>query len=296
LKPLHNAKFRFVKELSIDHQEIHPAHESCGYEVEDIQNNRPLFKEAQCSSNTLDAQNKWVLFGDSHASHLFPSFSTLRGASVHLMVSSSCPALFGDYKMQQRRRPIARCSAFAKYAEATILGDSTISTVILSMRASQYTETTDNEEPQVRTFLTDQLSDEQSVDNSRRVFSQTLNNTIDRLQSAGKRVVIVGQVPMLKKDPQRCLQNNRVLISKLFPIPEDHCFELDWAFVERRLRYSSNLYKELAASKKIILAEPRDVIKTTRPSGHLIYYDDNHINERGAQLLGEKLGFYKLAQ
>ena len=156
------------------------------------------------------------------------------------------------------------------------------------MRASQYTETTDNEEQSIRTFLVDLSSDERSIENSRRVFKVRLEETITKLKAAGKQVILIGQVPMLRNDPVRCMENSRVLISKIYKKDESHCFEFDEKFVDQRLKYSRDLYLRLAEEYDISYLEPSAFLPSARIDSQMMYFDDNHINVQGATMLGNR--------
>jgi peptidoglycan/LPS O-acetylase OafA/YrhL len=286
LKALHSADFRFLGARRVLDETPVPAHEQCHYSLKNIESKAAVYMNEACRHHAPLNADKMVIFGDSHGSHIFPAFNNFgktHNISVHLMVSSSCPSFLTDYKMYQRNQLIERCSLFAQLAKETLLQDPSIQWVVLSMRSSQYTETTDNEEASLRTFLVDSTDQEFSVSNSRRVYREHLERTIQSLQMAGKKVVLVGQAPMLKKDPIRCLENAHVLISSLFEIDKNHCYEFDWNWVNTRLQESTKIMQALAHTYHLQYLPLKKHIPAAKVNDELIYRDDNHLNRQGAQ-------------
>ncbi|GAB2625771.1 acyltransferase family protein [Novilysobacter erysipheiresistens] len=206
---------------------------------------------------------KVFLWGDSNAGHYIGTLRAIAerdGFAFRYATLSACPALFGDGEFGS---PRARdgCSSFRESMRKHLLRDSVVETVVL---ASQW-----------------------AVHQRIPGFREALDRTVEELTSAGKRVLLIGQVPGFAGYNKDCA--------------------LRWARVstarceERQSKYhtgnlSINDYMDDLASRDdaVDYVDIHDVLcRDGQCSPYVdqapVYFNPTHLSAAGSYLIGRKI-------
>jgi peptidoglycan/LPS O-acetylase OafA/YrhL len=167
---------------------------------------QPLTKDPRCSTQP-GTPTRVVLWGDSHANHLFPLMQRASNdldINVRTLSRAACPPLLGVVPYLHGA-PLTDCSAFnqAVIEEIERLSRDGLEGVVLSARWAAYTG-----RPSPDGSLNARLSygvEPLSPAESERALQTALARTVARLERAGLRVLIVGQVPEFRYSVPTCL-------------------------------------------------------------------------------------------
>ncbi|MET0987340.1 MAG: acyltransferase family protein [Steroidobacteraceae bacterium] len=165
-----------------------------------------LTNDRRCSTHPGEP-TRLVLWGDSHANHLFPLMQRASDdldANVRTYSRAACPPLLGVVPFLNGVA-LSDCDRFnrAVIAEIERLAHSGLEGVVLSARWAAYTG-----RPSPDGSLNARLSYGVAPLNpmeSERALQATLAATVERLEHAGLRVLIVGQVPEFRHSVPTCL-------------------------------------------------------------------------------------------
>lgn len=170
--------------------------------------------EAACTVGAPSATNRAILWGDSHAYHLIHFFDKLgkdRGMAVHDVAFTLCPPI--EVMSPHASDPAyeashQQCVEHNKAVMAYVLARQDIRTVFMSAAWQNYQNlgTGLDVRPNLHGFMPGQLELE-------------LTNTIEKLLAAGKRVVMLDDVPMIPTNMVNCAFYNSLLI----PFPRRVC-------------------------------------------------------------------------
>ncbi|RQQ45221.1 acyltransferase family protein [Burkholderia stagnalis] len=170
--------------------------------------------EATCTVGATSATNKAILWGDSHAYHLIHFFDVLgkdRGMAIHDVAFTLCPPIEAmsahatDAAFEDTHR---QCVEHDKAVMTYALARQDVRTVIMSAAWQNYLNggVGPDVKPTLHGFMPGQLERE-------------LGHTIEKLQAAGKRVVMLDDVPMIPESMVNCAFYNGLL----FPYPRRIC-------------------------------------------------------------------------
>jgi peptidoglycan/LPS O-acetylase OafA/YrhL len=245
---------------------------------------------------TLGAANRGggydiVVVGDSHADHFVAGFDALlrrQGLTGRQLTTGSCPPLFGVHTVTGRGRK--RCEDFGKAIDAFLERHGEVKLVVLAARWALYSETTwlpaESEE---RRFLVDSKSELLTLANSRRVLTEGLDRTVDKLVNRGVRVLLMAQMPPLSTRRNRCM-----IWSRWFGKDESRCYE-PAASAIKRISYSKALIASIAQSnEKVDAFYPDEILCDTETcipvlDGFYLYFDEDHLNGAGSVLVTRHL-------
>ncbi len=146
---------------------------------------------AQCASS--GPAGEIALLGDSHAHALMPALHLIasrHGYGLVVMTKASCPALLGVTRMlPELPHHAAECLAFNKIALTTVLDDPKIKIVVIegfwAASSSDGAYASDGED---------------GHDSSSVLLEHGLNAYVQALAQAGKRVLVMGDVPLFNFD------------------------------------------------------------------------------------------------
>lgn len=203
-----------------------------------------------------------AVWGDSHGAELAWALGELTGPSgggVAEITSSSCPPAL---QYHPPRRPA--CAAHNEAMAAALAADASVDTVVLVARYALYAKN-------------DALSLESG-----------LRRTIAVLTDAGKRVVLIKPIP----DPRYPVPAaaGLLLARGQDPAAFGPSREQDRAHHQLQIE----MLQRLAARPGVLLYSASDALCTsgqclTVIDGVPLYFDDNHLSVRGAQLIGKDL-------
>lgn len=292
LKSTANASWRFIGSPLEKENIINQAHEGCGLTEKRLESNDINLKD--CVFGPHPEKPEVVLMGDSHSSHFFPAFihwAEKNQLTVRLYATSTCPSLFGKYNLYQRSQHFPRCQMFAKKMEEAILSQSSIRLVVLAMRTTLYSETHGAQDEHIKTFLTNDKYSEFSRENSRVILKENLNKTVEKIKASGKQVLLMSQVPELKSNPIKCVENTKVLVAKVYPKDEAPCYQFDDSWVNNRTQFEKEIFKEQVQNNGVLVFDPKKHFLSAKPQEKILYFDDNHINEGGADYISQFFDF-----
>jgi peptidoglycan/LPS O-acetylase OafA/YrhL len=151
-----------------------------------------------CSPPVAPGRRGAILLGDSHAGALGQALGALaaaQGVGFHQYEKSSCAPLLGATRaMPKYPEHGAQCAAFNETMFRRIGADKTIDTVILAGFWSASFQGEANDGTLIGT--TPGMGGSQAE-----ILRTALVRTIDRYRAAGKRVVLLGDVPLMRFDP-----------------------------------------------------------------------------------------------
>jgi peptidoglycan/LPS O-acetylase OafA/YrhL len=167
-----------------------------------------------CMLGDPGASDKAVLWGDSHAYHLIYFFDKLgvsRHIAVHDVALTLCPPIeneplhAGDPPYEAIHQ---QCVAHDREVMKYVMSNDDIKTVFMASAWQNYQNyaTGENVQPSGHGFMPGQLERE-------------LGNTIGKLVAAGKRVIIVNDVPMIPNELINCAFYNDLF----FPVQKRAC-------------------------------------------------------------------------
>ncbi len=234
-----------------------------------------------------------VLWGDSHADQLVPGlekYAAEKRFSGRRITKSGCPPLFGAMRVEITGQERQDCRKFNDSVMDLVLNDANIKTVIIAARWTKYTEGQNRNNSEDFAYLTNEKFSAPGKQNSRDVFSETLNDTVKMLVKSGKKVILIGPVPEPGYRVPDCLAKTK---SPLFPnltcktlLRQD--VDTDSQFSHEQLRRIKNEFPRV----KIYLPAKAICSKDTCPveiNGAPLYRDKDHLSFKGSEYLIEKL-------
>jgi peptidoglycan/LPS O-acetylase OafA/YrhL len=238
-----------------------------------------LTNNAECNGG--NGKEKVALIGDSHAGALAAAFRTLtqkHHLTPVIFAKSSCAILMKVYRHSAGwPRHDEQCRTFKQDVENYLARDKRVTTVIIAgFWQSGFIE-----------GKAQWLSEKQPSLNSAQALRQGLSETISRLQRMGKRVIVMGDVPMMNFIPEkrvmRCFsrafawanpqQDGMCQIADSASVAPDTTSELLRAVVAR--------YGAEYASQRAVLCGPAGC--RFAESMHIYYKDAQHLTRYGAE-------------
>ncbi|WP_420213575.1 acyltransferase family protein (plasmid) [Burkholderia aenigmatica] len=159
--------------------------------------------ETTCQLGAVGSRQKAILWGDSHAYHLIYFFDELGKAhnlSIHDVGFTLCPPIENEPAKPADNALLEshlQCVQHNKDVMAFAMERSDVQTVFMAAAWQNYQNNSTSPTPNGHGFLPGQLEAE-------------LVNTISRLQEAGKRVVLMDDVPMIPMNLINCDFNNNL--------------------------------------------------------------------------------------
>ena len=225
------------------------------------------------------SQPTMVIWGDSHAQHLFPGLSTMDSRTWLLIGRNLCPPTLGLEVVVK----IRGCRQHNEEALRFIQRTPAIDTVVLAF-LSEY--------PSGTIAIPDRLAShdvaasissmEFTGANKEALFFLGLDKTVTVLEGLGKKVIVFVDNPALPSPPRDCLR------AEFTPIASRHdCSVLKVTALERQKVYRSVLQRVVAAHPRVRLFDSFDILCGRerceyRNADMLFYRDPNHLSLRGS--------------
>ncbi len=231
--------------------------------------------------HTAGAPADFLLWGDSLASALSPAVEAAADQAHRtgwFLQHNACAPLLGV-----NRVGFPECRRFNAMAMRAAL-DPRIRTVLLVGRWALASEGVGNGDASGRRAV---LTSEGAQPDARRdnhpVFTAALENLVGRLRAAGKTVILVHSTPELSAPPPQALAKAVILGRAIDIEPTRAAYLARQAYVfavfdRLRTRYGA----EIVRPDQILCASGRCIVQK---DGHPIYYDDHHLDRRGALML-----------
>ncbi|WP_319774834.1 acyltransferase family protein [Breoghania sp.] len=228
-----------------------------------------------------------ALWGDSHAGALSAALEAAahrQGLGFRRFVQDGCPPLINVFvKNGLLSQPKAKCLRNGRPVLDAILADPKIHTVVMVARWTIYANGTRfGEESGSDLYLTQARWGWLSFQQNQRVFSQALSETVSALTAAGKRVLLVGQVPEFGFDANRCQ-----LMARAWNRSRAAC-DIPRAIVEaRRAASEAMLASQTQDDPCVSLVDPLPLfcdqtVCHSAGKAHIYYHDDDHLSRSGA--------------
>lgn len=246
---------------------------------------KPLTNDPRCSTHPGEP-TRLVLWGDSHANHFFPLMQRASDdldINVRTFSRAACPPLLGVVPFLNGVS-LRDCADFnrAVIAEIERLAHIGLEGVVLSARWAAYTG-----RPSPDGSLNARLSYGVQPLNpmeSERALQATLAATVERLEHAGLRVLIVGQVPEFRHSVPTCLLR-RSLESCSMPVAQVR---------ERRDTANALLAHIVAAHPNAHLLDPLQLFCDSTlcypvRDTVVMFFDPQHLTATGARSLEPQL-------
>lgn len=243
-------------------------------------------RTAKCRFGWPEGEVSYAVIGDSHAAAIRPAIeaSGIMGRSAGTLYwKSACPLLDGAVIINHPDH--AACTDFKQRMWREIEGNPNLRTIVLAGRwPYQITGTEPESGGSNRTWLIDSQSTEQSPLESRRAFKRSLGRTLDRLQSLGRDVIIIGSIPEPGFDVPHNVATALHLGRQAKPgIARDA--------VQVRLSDADEMLASAAKAHPGVRFIPiwrsfcGQSLCTIEQNGVPIYSDDDHLSQQGAILV-----------
>ena len=258
-----------------------------------------------CKIGAANAEPTSLLWGDSHGMHFAQGFAarlSATGGAMLIAVKDACPPVAGVWRVSNSLTRREDCHRANADVLAAMVSDARIDTVILAARWALYVETTRfGGEKGSRAFAISDDANTLSAGTSRQVLEKTLNEEVRALALAGKRVVILGQVPEMGFDASRCALMRplaKPLASPLtspLAIGDGAGCDIARSRVDaRQAEANAMLARVVAAHANARIADPRDILCDAELcrgafGAKPAYRDDNHITAATAARVVEAL-------
>lgn len=242
-----------------------------------------------CTVPRADRPLDVLVWGDSHASALFPALRLLaeqNGGTVRQMTKASCPPILGaerHYTIGPTR--LSDCSKHNLIVLETIKA-SRPKLIVLAARWSR--DTTGN--PQDPNFLIDLEDQEISKAASERVLQRAIDRTVRTIRELGISVLLIGQAPEFEENPNACFVRKRMIGADA-----QQCLRQDRNRLLARLKVSNEILSNIAASQSGVgilylhsfFCEEKHchAARNSEP----FYTDANHISLFAARQIGSML-------
>jgi len=236
------------------------------------------------AKQTLPAAPDYLVWGDSHAMVLIPTFAEVGKENNRVGLSATsngCPPMRGAYRPESD--PNQECVAFNEEILNVIEQTPSITSVILIARWAIYLEGTRYKNESGKTL---QLIDEQSTNasslESTQVARRALGRTLARLKQLGKAVTIIASAPEIGWDTPTVLAKStwRQRDISIAPSREEH---------EARQQSSTQLLAELADASIPVLNPATllcpDKLCRVQKNGDPLYVDEDHLSSAGTREL-----------
>lgn len=245
--------------------------------------NKGLKSISWCLQNK-EGQPQKVVWGDSHAEHLFPGIiKSDKKTHWLLLEQSGCPPLINVASYWKGSSD--KCKEANNLILKTIIETPSIDTVVLASLGSFYISDKSYAAASQGDFAADRhfLTASDTKKTKRDVFSDGLNKTIDELKKAGKKVVLFQDTPEIPFMPERCVQRPLA--------PKKPCYITKREVLARQNEYVSIL-ENIKKRHKIPLFDPIDIVCNENncplmKNHHLIYRDSHHLSIAGSELIAE---------
>lgn len=237
---------------------------------------------------TRDAAPEFAVVGDSHAEHLYPGLAMQDQEHSWLVLGHNATLPFLGVASGVANDGMTR-QAKAMAAIDFVAASPSIHTVLLSFFAAPALEHTAFAADDLGRFQHTMLTSTQWPNASPdELVYLGLSATIERLQAAGKHVVVVKDVPELPFFPRDCLRR------PLADYFKRHCVLLREAVVARQAKLTALLDRVVEHHRGVTIYDPANVLCSAtncsfESADSLLYRDSHHLSPDGSSLVAGDL-------
>jgi peptidoglycan/LPS O-acetylase OafA/YrhL len=235
-----------------------------------------------CRITNIDLPPTAAILGDSHAGHFYWGLSDYihsKGGNLINLGAGACPPFLGVTKIVHPKIDEIHCN-YAQDGFKYILGDQSIKTVFLAFHHAEY-------------FRNDiKISYADNKYSSSTNFSSVTDSLIEAinlLESKGKKVIILYDMPTINFDIKKCFAMRPYELGNKICPTEDDIFIRDFD------RYNS-LLDEVKSKTSVDIFYTHPFISGNFPitkNGLPAYFDSNHLTVIGSKFFVDKYDFDK---
>jgi hypothetical protein len=239
----------------------------------------------QCVIGENQENFEVALFGDSHAGHFSSAVINVaqkHQLSIGVFYLFSCPIWLNETGVEAKDK----CAEYRQRVWKILQEKTHIKYVVLASSWDGSVE---------------------SDDASKKLFKENLVQTIERVISLNKKLIILGRVPSFEGgeqkniSPLKCIEKNLVPLQRIIPMLNKNCTQLPLSFFEKQMQFN-DLMKKVAAQYKnrnVLFLDSfpyfcDDQSCSAVQNNILLYSDKGHLNKEGAKYI-EESGFLKPA-
>ncbi len=227
-----------------------------------------------------------VLLGDSHVGNYAATihdWSQQNGMSLKVLAQPGCPPIFYELPKRNGKNVLSKqyfgcMKRYHGFIDRTLANPKT-NIVFIAFREEFYFE---NPFIFFNSYGEDLLSGTRTYKD---IVNSAFTETIQTLLDGGKKIILLGQVPVLRESPKICLTRDVTLYSSPFSKKPD-C-DINLAFSDMKLKSAKELFSQFSSiSNDIYYFEPGKYIRTIFGNNKdVLYFDDNHLNKIGVKYL-----------
>lgn len=240
--------------------------------------------------NRSDPRPAVALIGDSHAAAMSPALSRIaeaKGFKVYRIFKYSCAPLAGVVRPLASVEDTRDCIRFNADTMDALRSDPRVRTVVLTSYWAG------PEVDHVSYVTADQVGTVPSREVSERNLARGLHDAVAELRSAGKKVVLVQDVPVFRFDPVRRMISDSIPVRSFIgrhlfrPVSDRSAARMDETYEAAQER-AAKVVEEVAAEDRVELFDPgpnlcqQDVCRFLSGEGPL-YGDPQHLTPLGAE-------------
>jgi len=240
-----------------------------------------------CNTTQNNQKIDYIIWGDSHAEHLLPGLKKLGGSTNFALIGrSSCPPIIdspGKEKLWRGRYFDESCFEDNEASLGYIKEHKSTPVVILSSLGAFYIERQgfSSEHKDIN------FNDDYKVANRKEIFETGLSNSVNALLAAGKKVVLVKDVPEFPVHPKGCL-------SRFFKDASQNCAITRKVYEDRTKNYDQIIKAIKAKSKNVYIFDAAAIFcddKYCRSSDdqHVYFRDGHHLSAAGSDKVAKEL-------
>jgi len=239
-----------------------------------------------------DDAKRAILIGDSHADQYRDTVDYLgKRHNINFTMSKfpGCPPIFGTYKIYgstKNTKKQERCKVQIEHWQKLLKAEKFDYVLLASRWAWLFEPTQYGEYNYRRDYLVDAKNPVLDTETSRKIFTEKLAETVDKISSFGSHVIVFSQIPNAGKNITKCNEVPRYIFTK--DAINRRCVGVTKKQALNRLSYTNKIIRQLGKKENVTGILPSnylcrkgqshcDVIRNNT----LIYYDDDHINEFG---------------
>ena len=244
-------------------------------------------KDRECNLKSIEecilgTKTELILWGDSYAMHLSQAIGSSATKISHTQVTkNTCSPVINTSKTISNVQFADECINFNNIVLNSIIANTKIKYVILSSTFSF-----DNNRPI-------KINSKYFVDSNNVLIQENINKTISKLESSGKKVLIISPTPSTRAnyDPARCSLN--ALKRSISP---EICFFNKKDYSKKTIN-GYNLLKAVESNARILWIDSlicEENICRTIIDGQPIYRDNGHLSAYGSDFIGRKFNLNKI--
>jgi peptidoglycan/LPS O-acetylase OafA/YrhL len=254
------------------------------------------YKDSRCFYSGSDPSV--VIVGDSHAPRIYSGlrefYSSIGKGLAIFGGGGGCPPLLNVVSKDNSGEDTRKCLLRTTESLNKIIETTSIDEVILASRGPLYTTSNgfgDFDGDRFGHWVLHYANEPQGLRSNSDVFFGALENTLDSLLKAGKKVTYLHDVPELGFDIKSCLAKRPITLSSKVKEP---CAVLKSEFEERNRDFKSRVQKILSVRPAVKVVDLSDALCDERycygaKDGVLFYTDDDHLSHRGSEYVVKRL-------